>query len=686
MLNTKPGSVEVGQAGKGESAIRRGRIHPDSLVERPAEGITIIHDVLQYAARTHGSKQAVGWRNIEKIVEEEKEVTKTVGGKQVTEKKVWKYFQLSDYQYWSFVEFRDYCMEAARGLVVLGVEKGKVFNIYAQTSVNWQMMAHACAAIGTPIATAYDTLGESGLQHSLDEPECQGVFTNTDLLPMLARVLSKAPTVQLVVYDGEPSDKILDEIRAVREGLTVIHLDDLRAKGRENPDVDTESRLPKTEDTACIMYTSGSTGAPKGVVLSHSNLIASLGAIKTLLGHHLKPDDAFLAYLPLAHILEYIVELALFFVGMTTGYGRVKTLTDASVRNCQGDIRALRPTIMVGVPAVWETIRKGIMGKVNASGSVRKSVFMGSMSIKKAGVPGLTQAVDSLVFNQVKQQTGGRLRLTLSGGAALSRETQEFLSLALVTVLQGYGMTESCGMCAILPPEYMSYGPVGVPVPSIEIKLLDHPEAGYLTTNDPPQGEVLIRGPSVTKGYFKRDDLNNDKEIFTSDGWFRTGDVGQWNKDGTLSIIDRIKNLVKLQSGEYIALERLESIYKSCDLVANICVHAVPDAKQPMALIYPHESNLRHFLQSANLPDVDPSAGLATLCHTKAVAEAVLKQCNIVGKKAGFKPLEILEAVVLTPEEWTPENELVTAAQKIQRKKIAQRYDKEIKEVYKGAN
>ncbi|QRV99415.1 AMP binding enzyme [Ceratobasidium sp. AG-Ba] len=330
-----------------------------------------------------------------------------------------------------------------------------------------------------------------------------------------------------------------------------------------------------------------------------------------------------------------------------------------------GDIRAFRPTIMVGVPAVWETIRKGIMSKVNQTGGIRKSVFMGGMSIKKAGVPGLSQAVDAIVLSQVKAQTGGRLRLALSGGAALSRETQEFLSLALVTVLQGYGMTESCGMCAILPPEYMSYGPVGVPVPSIEIKLLDHPEAGYLSTNELPQGEILIRGPSVTKGYFKRDDLNSDKEIFAGDGWFRTGDVGQWNKDGTLSIIDRIKNLVKLQGGEYIALERLESTYKSCSLVANICVHAVPDAKQPMALIYP----------------TNP-----TCATTSSRGRGCAKECNAVGKKAGFKPLEILEAVVLTPEEWTPENELVTAAQKIQRKKIAQRYEKEIKEVYKEAN
>lgn len=185
------------------------------------------------------------------------------------------------------------------------------------------------------------------------------------------------------------------------------------------------------------MYTSGSTGPPKGVCITHANLIASVGAVYTLIGHHFTVDDTYLAYLPLAHILEYMVELCLFFVGMPTGYGRVKTLTDSSVRNCQGDLCAFRPTLMVGVPAVWETIRKGIVGKINSSGTIKKSVFNGAMAVKKANVPGLSQIADSAVLSNVRAATGGRLRLALSGGAALSRETQEFLTVALVTMLQG---------------------------------------------------------------------------------------------------------------------------------------------------------------------------------------------------------------------------------------------------------
>ena len=376
---------------------------------------------------------------------------------------------------------------------------------------------------------------------------------------MLLRVLPKAPTIKLIVYDGEPKPKLLEDLRTVRDTITVVSIDELRAIGRgESADI-LKERVPKKEDVAFIMYTSGSTGNPKGVVLTHANLVASIGAVSVLLGHHLTKEDTFLAYLPLAHVLEFIVELIMFFSGLPVGYGRVKTLTDASVRNCKGDINTFRPSIMVGVPAVWETIRKGLLSTVDAGGSLTRNLFHGAVYLKRHNIPILAQLADKFVLSKVRGATGGRLRIGLSGGAAISRETQEFLSTVLLLLVQGqltvlievyfflignylplgYGMTESCGMCAILPPELHQYNVVGLPVPSVEIKLLDVPDAGYFAKGNPQQGEVCIRGPSVTSGYYKRPDLNSDETIFTQDGWLRTGDIGQWNPDGTLSLIDR---------------------------------------------------------------------------------------------------------------------------------------------------
>ena len=186
-----------------------------------------------------------------------------------------------------------------------------------------------------------------------------GIFTNAELLQVVANVAEHVPSLRLVIYDGEPKQALIDKIKAARENIQVLTIDELRKLGKETSADDLKARRPSPTDTSCIMYTSGTTGAPKGVVITHSNLVASVGAVYQLLGHHLHSDDTFIAYLPLSHILEFVVELCLFFVGMTFGYGRVKTLTDASVRNCVGDIRAFKPSIMTGVPGTSRARRHG---------------------------------------------------------------------------------------------------------------------------------------------------------------------------------------------------------------------------------------------------------------------------------------------------------------------------------------
>lgn len=516
-------------------------------------------------------------------------------------------------------------------------------------------------------------MGEDGLTFSLNEPEVQGMFTNGSLLPMLSKVAANTTHLKYVVYDGvDETGQVskLQEILAARGGR-VLSLNELFELGETHH---AEPNMPSPESLACIMYTSGSTGTPKGVLLLHKNVVSSVGTVTLLLGPYLKPDDTLLAYLPLAHILEFVAECSMLTMGITLGYGMVKTLTNTSVRNCKGDLQEFRPSLLVGVPAVFETIRKGILAKVKDSGAIKRNVFGCALKVKQSHVPALSKLADH-IFNTVRSQTGGRLRVSLSGGAPMSKATQRFINACLVLNVQGYGLTESSAMCAIATPEYNAMASVGVISPAIEVKLVDVPEAGYKAANNPPQGEVWIRGPAVCAGYYKRDDLT--RETITGDGWLMTGDVGQFNKDGTLSLIDRKKNLVKLAGGEYIAIEALESVYKGNELVGNICVVADTNANKPMGVVHPNEANLRAAIKHGNILGVDADADLERLCENPKVVDLVLRSLGATAKQARFKPLQMLQTVLLVPHELN-----VTAAQKLERKKVEAKYKDAIAKVY----
>jgi len=307
-------------------------------------------------------------------------------------------------------------------------------------SVPWQLLNHACASISTTIATAYDTLGVDGLTHSLNEPDCLAIFTNSDLLSTLARVMANTPKLKWILYDGEPGEGVIDGMKLTREDIQFLHLNELRALGRaasEEFKTILEARKPTPDTVACIMYTSGSTGAPKGVCITHGNLIASVSSVSLVFGPHVPKGDIYLSYLPLAHVLEYIVELCAMFVGVTCGYARPKTLTDAGVKGCRGDLVELKPQIMFGVPSVWETIRKGIIGKLNTGGAVKRALFYGALEAKRRGTPVLSGLGEKIVLSKVREVTGGKLKFAMNGGAPISKETQEFLSIALMPMMQG---------------------------------------------------------------------------------------------------------------------------------------------------------------------------------------------------------------------------------------------------------
>jgi len=378
------------------------------------------------------------------------------------------------------------------------------------------------------------------------------------------------------------------------------------------------------------------------------------------------------------------------------GYGTIRTLSDTSVRHCKGDIRELKPTILVGVPQVWETVKKGIMAKVEAGGALSSKVFWGAMAAKGfllgTGLPG-SGLLDAVVFNKVKDATGGRLRICMSGGGPVSKETLRFISLAITPMISGYGLTETTAMGALMDPLAWTDNALGEIPGSTEIKLVDFADAGYFSTNKPPQGEIWIRGGGITAGYL---DLPEEtKEAFTEDGWFKTGDIGEFDAKGQLKIIDRKKNLVKTLAGEYIALEKLESVYRSAPIVANICVYAADDQMKPVAIIVPAEPALKKMAQENDVQ----GDSLEELAHNEKLNGVVLKQLQSQATKAGLAPFEIITGVVIADEEWTPQNvsfltnasdeqvpnkvqNMTTAAQKLNRKLIMQTYQKQIDKAY----
>ncbi|KAI0100233.1 acetyl-CoA synthetase-like protein [Nemania sp. FL0031] len=663
---------------EGESRPYRHVKAKNGLLTRPSPEVATVYDLFTTAAKNYGNKAAIGSRTLIETHIETKKVPKVVDGVKTEVDKQWTYFELSPFKFLTYKEYETRALNVGAGLRKLGLEPGDILHIFASTSANWLCMSHGCASQSITIATAYDTLGPDAVKYSLTQTEAKAMYTDPHLLKTAAHALKDAKDVKYLVYNDSTnmpiSEDELAKFKASHSHLTILSYSELVALGAENP---VPAVPPNPTDLCCIMYTSGSSGTPKGVPITHEGLVAGITGLYEVIAETVSSKEVVLAYLPLAHILEMSVENLVIGMGGTLGYGSPRTLADTSMRNCAGDMRELAPTVMIGVPQIWETIRKGIEGRVNSGSALTKNLFWAAYKLKSllvsTGLPG-SAVLDALVFNKVRQLTGGRVRFLFNGGSGISEGTLQFMSIVLAPMVTGYGLTETCSNGSLGCPLQWTPNAIGPAPPSLELKLVSLPDLGYSATSKPPQGEILLRGLPVAKGYFKNPE--ETEKAYTSDGWFRTGDIGEIDSVGHIKIIDRVKNLVKLQGGEYIALEKLEAIYRGSVYVNNIMIHGDSSQPRPIAIVAPNERQLADLAKSL---DVDHDE----MHHNKKVRDAVHSDLIVTAKKAGLSGIEMVSGVIVVEEEWTPVNGLVTATQKVNRRAIRDRYKTQIQKCMK---
>jgi len=630
-------------------------------------------DIWNWALQRYGDRRQFGTREIL----EEKEVSQH-NGKSLRKQK------LGNYKWMSYTEADNLVEHLGRGLRVLGQQPNNNICIFADTRVEWILSAQACFRNSFPVVTIYTNLGMEGILHGLVETEVEVVLTSHELLPKFKTLLQADNIkVKTIIYMESPI--LTTDTTGFGEGIKIVSFMDVVSLGLNAVDSTLAPKHPSPATPAIIMYTSGSTGTPKGVVLSHKNLVFGLTSLIHF--NNPEPTDLYIAYLPIAHVFELLGEMIMVAWGVGIGYGHPNTLLDSStmvMSGCKGDLTSLQPTIMFCVPMVLDRLFKGITENISKKSPFVQSLMEFCIEYKtnctKQGQ--ITPIMDRLIFGKIKKVIGGRVRTLVSGGAPLSSSTHEFLRAVMgVTLQQGYGLTETGASSSVMDPYENSSGRVGSPLDRIHLRLVNWEEGNYKVTDKPcPRGEILIGGDNVAQGYFKLEEKTRE-EFFTDENsrrWFKTGDIGQMEADGTIRIIDRKKDLLKLQLGEYVSLGKVESILKGCPVVANICVFGESSRSYVVAVICPQVEKLTELATELGKPDQD----LEAMCLDTDITELVLKQVLQHGLQSGLKKFEIPGAVTLTSLEWTPNTGLITAAMKLRRLPLQKHYQESFDKMY----
>ncbi|CAJ0580921.1 unnamed protein product, partial [Mesorhabditis spiculigera] len=553
----------------------------------------------------------------------------------------------------------------------LGLKPGNTTNVgvYARNSPEWFVTALGCIQHSLVVVPLYDTLGAEAADYIIQQADIEVIFVdNLDKVKKLGGTSDKIPTLKhVIVIDNISPDDLPKDT-----GFEIHTFAEVLNYGQQNPQ---KMHLPTKEDTYIICYTSGTTGTPKGVVLSHKNVVANLAAFELLVANFLDQKigkgDTIISYLPLSHMFEQMCHWSMIQAGARIGYFR------GNILGLNQDLQALRPTVFPVVPRLLNRFYDAIQGQLRKAGPVQRAVFnfayARKLAMLKKGICTTETVWDTLVFKKIQDQMGGQVRLMATGSAPISAEVLETCRVALgATIFEGYGQTECTALATNTWPGEFEGGHTGGPAPCTLIKLEDVPELNYFAAER--KGEILIKGPHVTSGYYKEPEKT--AEIIDADGFLHTGDIGYLQPNGTLKIIDRKKHIFKLAQGEYVAPEKIENIYTRAPSVQQVFVDG---------------DSLERYLIAVVVPETKPlvewdgkKRSIQEICKDPKAAEYVLQELVRIGKENKLNSIEQVKHVILEADPFSVENGLLTPTLKAKRPQLRLKYFDTMKEIYKN--
>ncbi|MBZ0271023.1 long-chain fatty acid--CoA ligase [bacterium] len=572
-----------------------------------------------------------------------------------------RYRKDGDWTRLTYAEVDEQVRNFALGLLALGLAPGDAMALLSENRPCWAMTDLGVLCVGGVLAAIYPTSTAQQIGHIVEDSGAKilAVSNHFQLGKALSSPAARKALSHIIIFDPIPDLTDADD--------RVLSFDDVVNLGKAHGDpleLLRRGDTPVNDDLATLIYTSGTTGTPKGVMLTHANILSNVDAARRIF--QLGPGDTSLSILPLSHSLERTAgHFAMLFSGAEIAYGE-------GVTDIAGDLVEVKPTLMIGVPRVFEKLRLAITEQFARRGRIAEGLFGRAMETGREAAWYRLQGMrppaylelqlslaDTLVYQPIRESFGGRLRFMISGGAPLSRDIAEFFFAAGLAIYEGYGLTETSPVVTANFPHQVRLGSVGKPIPGVEIRIAD-------------DGEVLVRGPNVMKGYHN---LPDDTARAMNKGWFHTGDIGTIDEDGFLTITDRKKDIIVTSGGKNVAPQAIEAQLSHDRYIAQACV--LGDRRPHLtAVIVPSFDEVRAWAARKGM-EFETNADLA---RSKDVRELVEKAVDRVNKK--LPPFERVRDFILADEEFTLENDRLTPTQKVRRRMVETEYAHRLDALY----